>query len=281
LLLDGKKLSKEIKLQISEEVKILKGQGIVPGLAVVIVGNDPASKIYVRNKRRACEEIGVHSEEFALKEETTQEELLQLISNLNNDKKIHGILVQFPVSKHIDFLAVTRAILPEKDVDCFNEYNLGRICSGEADVFPCTPLGIIEILKRNSIKIEGKACTIVGRSNIVGKPLSLMMLNENATVTVCHSKSLNLKNFCCQADILISAVGKPKLISEDMVKKGATVIDVGINRLADGKLCGDVDFEKVKIKAEHITPVPGGVGPMTIAMLMSNLVKLAKNIINK
>ncbi len=281
MVLDGKKLAGEIKSQIREEVIRLKEKGIIPGLAVVIVGNDPASKVYVKNKKRACEEIGVYSEEVALREETTQDQLLQVISALNKDKKIHGILVQFPLPGHISSSAVTRAISPEKDVDCFNEYNLGKICSGEADIFPCTPFGIIEILRSNGIEIEGKTCTIVGRSNIVGKPLSLMMLSRNATVTVCHSKTKDIKKFCSQADILVSAVGKPKLISEDMVKKGATLIDVGINRLPDGKLCGDVDFERVKIKAEHITPVPGGVGPMTIAVLMKNLVKLAEKYDNK
>lgn len=276
MLLDGKAFSEKVKSQLKNKVDKLRKNGIVPALAVIIVGDDPASKIYVKNKKKACEEIGIYSAEYAFKSDITQEELLEFISDLNGNKEIHGILTQLPLPKHIDPLIVAESISPAKDVDCFNEINIGKISSGRAKIFPCTPAGIIALLKENNIKIEGKACTIVGRSNIVGKPLSLMLLNENATITVCHSKTENLKAFCKQADILISAVGRPGLITEDMVKEDSIVVDVGMNRLSSGKLCGDVDFDKIIGKAKFITPVPGGVGPMTIAMLMKNLVTLTE-----
>ncbi len=277
MILDGKEISKQIRLELKEKVQKLKKKGINPALAVIIVGNDPASRIYINNKKRACDEIGILSKEYSLPEKTTQEELINLILNLNKDKNIHSVLTQLPLPKHIDSSSVAKIISHEKDVDCFNELNIGKIFCDKALIFPCTPAGIIELLKRNNIEIKAKTCTIINRSNIVGKPLSIMMLKEDATVTVCHSRTQNLKDFCLKSDILISAVGKPFFITKDMVKEGAVVVDVGINRLDTGKLCGDVDFEKVKNKASYITPVPGGVGPMTIAMLMKNIVTLAEN----
>lgn len=276
MIIDGKKVANEIKLELANRVSELKKRGIAPGLAVIIVGNNPASRIYVNNKKKSCEEIGIYSEEYSLPENTSQEELLELISSLNRSKKIHGILTQLPLPLHIDEFTVAQAISPDKDVDCFNVTNIGKVFLGEGNIFPCTPSGIIELLKWYKIKIEGKNCTIVGRSNIVGKPLALMMLKENATVTVCHSRTSELEHFCRNADILISAVGKEKFIKSDMVKPGATIIDVGMNHDINGKLCGDVDFDEIESKAEFITPVPGGVGPMTIAMLMKNVVSSAQ-----
>lgn len=276
MIIDGKGISKEIMLELSKEVQSLKSKGITPGLAVILVGDNPASRTYVNNKKKACNEIGIHSEEYYLPKDSSQDEILTLINSLNSQENIHGILTQLPLPNHINEYTISQAILPEKDVDCFNEINIGKLYLGKAKLFPCTPMGIIELLKHNNIKIEGKNCTIIGRSNIVGKPLSLMLLNENATVTICHSKTPNIKKYCKNADILISAVGKIGLITADMVTPGTVVIDVGMNRQINGKLCGDVDFEQIKDIASFITPVPGGVGPMTIAMLMKNTLEAAK-----
>ena len=272
-LIDGKKISQEIKDELKEKVKELKGQGIEGALAVIQVGNDPASSVYVRNKKRACEYIGIRSESYELPEDTTEKELLTLIEKLNKDPKINGILCQLPVPAHMDENKIIRTIAPEKDVDGFHTQNVGALVVGQQGFVSCTPAGVIQLLKRSGIEIAGKNCVVVGRSNIVGKPMALLMLRENATVTICHSRTADLKAVCKQADILIVAVGKPKMITAEYVKEGATVIDVGIHRQDDGKLCGDVDFEQVEPVAGAITPVPGGVGPMTIAMLMNNCVE--------
>lgn len=278
-LLMGKEISARIKSEIAEEVKDLKAKGISPGLAVIIVGDDPASKVYVNNKKKACEACGIYSEEYALAENTTQEELLSLISELNGKKTISGILVQLPLPKHIDEETVINAISPNKDVDAFHPVNVGKIMVGNYDFLPCTPAGVMELIKESGVDINGKECVVVGRSNIVGKPQAMLLLHQNGTVTICHSRTKDLKAKTKQADILVAAVGIPKFITGDMIKEGAVVIDVGINRLPDKTLCGDVDFESAKEVACAITPVPGGVGPMTIAMLMKNTVKAA--IINK
>ena len=272
-LIDGKKISQEIKDELKEKVKELKGQGIEGALAVIQVGNDPASSVYVRNKKRACEYIGIRSESYELPEDTTEKELLTLIEKLNKDPKINGILCQLPVPAHMDENKIIRTIAPEKDVDGFHTQNVGALVVGQQGFVSCTPAGVIQLLKRSGIEIAGKNCVVVGRSNIVGKPMALLMLRENVTVTICHSRTADLKAMCKQADILIVAVGKPKMITAEYVKEGATVIDVGIHRQDDGKLCGDVDFEQVEPVAGAITPVPGGVGPMTIAMLMNNCVE--------
>lgn len=272
-LIDGKKISQEIKDELKEKVKELKGQGIEGALAVIQVGNDPASSVYVRNKKRACEYIGIRSESYELPEDTTEKELLTLIEKLNKDPKINGILCQLPVPAHMDENKIIRTIAPEKDVDGFHTQNVGALVVGQQGFVSCTPAGVIQLLKRSGIEIAGKNCVVVGRSNIVGKPMALLMLRENATVTICHSRTADLKAMCKLADILIVAVGKPKMITAEYVKEGATVIDVGIHRQDDGKLCGDVDFEQVEPVAGAITPVPGGVGPMTIAMLMNNCVE--------
>ena len=272
-IIDGKKISAEIRQEIAQDVRRMKEAGIVPGLAVIIVGEDPASQIYVRNKGRACEEVGIHSEIIRLPEQTVQQELLSQIAELNARDDIHGILVQLPLPRHIDEGAVIAAISPDKDVDAFSEVNVGKIMIGNFRFLPCTPAGVMELLKRSGIETEGKRAVVVGRSNIVGKPMALLMLRENATVTIAHSKTKNLKELCKQADILIVAIGKPKFIDESYVKEGAVVIDVGIHRNEENKLCGDVDFEKVEPHTSAITPVPGGVGPMTIAMLMNNCVE--------
>ena len=272
-LIDGKKISQEIKDELKEKVKELKGQGIEGALAVIQVGNDTASSVYVRNKKRACEYIGIRSESYELPEDTTEKELLTLIEKLNKDPKINGILCQLPVPAHMDENKIIRTIAPEKDVDGFHTQNVGALVVGQQGFVSCTPAGVIQLLKRSGIEIAGKNCVVVGRSNIVGKPMALLMLRENATVTICHSRTADLKAMCKQADILIVAVGKPKMITAEYVKEGATVIDVGIHRQDDGKLCGDVDFEQVEPVAGAITPVPGGVGPMTIAMLMNNCVE--------
>ena len=272
-LIDGKKISQEIKDELKEKVKELKGQGIEGALAVIQVGNDPASSVYVRNKKRACEYIGIRSESYELPEDTTEKELLTLIEKLNKDPKINGILCQLPVPAHMDENKIIRTIDPEKDVDGFHTQNVGALVVGQQGFVSCTPAGVIQLLKRSGIEIAGKNCVVVGRSNIVGKPMALLMLRENATVTICHSRTADLKAMCKEADILIVAVGKPKMITAEYVKEGATVIDVGIHRQEDGKLCGDVDFEQVEPVAGAITPVPGGVGPMTIAMLMNNCVE--------
>ncbi len=275
-IINGKAISAEVKAEVAVEARKLKKRGIVPGLAVVLVGNDPASRIYVNNKKKACAATGVYSEEYTLPETAKQEELLELVSRLNRKKEINGILVQLPLPNGLNEDAVIETIDPMKDVDAFHPSNVGRISTGNPRFTPCTPAGIMEMLHRESISIEGKHCVVVGRSNIVGKPMAMLFLNANGTVTICHIKTQNLKYYCVQADILVSAVGKPKFITEDMVKPGAVVIDVGMNRSSSGKLCGDVDFEKVQQKASYITPVPGGVGPMTIAMLLKNTVTAAK-----
>ena len=253
----------------------LKKEGINPGLAVIIVGDDPASRVYVNNKKKACEEIGVYSEEYALPAETTEEELVELIKKLNNKKDINGILVQLPVPKHINEEKIINTIDPKKDVDAFHPVNVGKIMVGNFDFVPCTPAGVMELIKESGIDVAGKECVVVGRSNIVGKPQAMLLLHKNGTVTICHSRTKNLAEKTRQADILVAAVGIPEFIKGDMVKEGAVVIDVGINRVADKKLVGDVDFEACEKVASAITPVPGGVGPMTIAMLMKNTVKAA------
>ena len=276
-IIDGKKVSAEVKEQVRKQVEELKAaHGITPGLAVVIVGDDPASRVYVNNKKKACEVVGFKSEEYALPAETTQEELLVLVEKLNNKADINGILVQLPLPKHLDDKAVIEAINPQKDVDAFHAVNVGKIMLGEYDFLPCTPAGVMEMLHSYDIPVSGKNCVVIGRSNIVGKPMAMLLLHENGTVTICHSRTQNLAEVCAHADILVAAVGKPKFVTADMVKEGAVVIDVGMDRDENGKLCGDVDFENVKDKCSYITPVPGGVGPMTIATLMKNTLKACK-----
>ena len=272
-LIDGKKISAEIKDELKQQVAELRKQGIRGALAVIQVGADPASSVYVRNKKKACEYIGIDSASFELPEETTEAELLQLIADLNAKKEINGILVQLPLPKHIDEEKVLLAIDPAKDVDGFHPQSVGNLCIGREGFVSCTPAGIIQLLKRSEVEMEGKNCVVIGRSNIVGKPMALLMLRENATVTIAHSRTKNLKEICKNADILIVAIGKPKFIDASYVKDQAVVIDVGIHRNEENKLCGDVDFDAVEPIAAAITPVPGGVGPMTIAMLMSNCVK--------
>lgn len=270
-ILDGKQVSLDVKNELREMTAKLRAEkGYVPCLAVIIVGEDPASKVYVANKEKACEYIGYKSLKYALEEDTTQPELLSLIEKLNNDDEVDGILCQLPLPKHIDEEAVINAIKPEKDVDAFHPVNVGKIMVGNYTTLPCTPAGVMELLKRTGTDLTGKSCVVIGRSNIVGKPMSMLLLHANATVTICHSKTRNLKEICSNADIIVAAVGRAKFVTADMVKEGAIVIDVGINRNEDGKLCGDVDFENVKDKCSFITPVPGGCGPMTIAMLMKN-----------
>ena len=257
-------------------MEVLKEHGITPGLAVVIVGDDPASRVYVNNKKKACAECGIYSEEYALPEETTQEELLSLIDTLNKKSDISGILVQLPVPKHIDETTIINAIDPKKDVDAFHPINVGKIMVGNFDFVPCTPAGVMELIKESGIEISGKECVVVGRSNIVGKPQAMLLLHQNGTVTICHSRTKDLKEHTKKADILVVAVGIPNFVTGDMIKEGAVVIDVGINRLENKKLCGDVEFESAEKVAGAITPVPGGVGPMTIAMLMKNTVRAAE-----
>lgn len=271
-LIDGKVISAQIKDELKEQVANLKEQGIELTLAVVQVGEDPASSVYVRNKKNACAYIGINSVAHELPESTTEEELLDLIDTLNNDDKINGILVQLPLPKHIDEDAIINAISPLKDVDGFHPQNIGALSIGKKGFVSCTPAGIIQLLKRSGIEIEGKECVVLGRSNIVGKPMAMLLLRENGTVTVCHSRTKNLKEITKRADILVVALGKPKFITKEYVKEGAVVIDVGIHRNSENKLCGDVDFDDVKDMVSAITPVPGGVGPMTIAMLMYNCV---------
>lgn len=275
-LINGKEIAAQVKADIAKEAENLAEYGVTPGLAVIIVGDDPASKIYVRNKKKACEEVGFYSEEFALPEKTSQKELLALIDTLNKRFDIDGILVQLPLPKHLNEKAVIGAISPKKDVDAFSPFNVGRVMIGEYRFLPCTPAGVMELIKSTGVEVAGKRCVVIGRSNIVGKPMAMMLLNESGTVTVCHSKTENLAEVTSQADILVSAVGKAKFVTADMVKEGAVVIDVGMNHDEDGKLCGDVDFAEVEPKAGWITPVPGGVGPMTIAMLMKNTLTAAK-----
>ena len=274
-LIDGKVISAAVKERVKNEVAALKQQGITTGLAVIIVGEDPASKVYVNNKKKACEALGIISEEYALPENTTQEELLSLIDTLNKKDSINGILCQLPLPKHLDEAAVINAISADKDVDAFHPVNVGKIMQGDYDFVPCTPAGIMEMLAFEGIDIAGKTCVVIGRSNIVGKPMAMLLLHKNGTVTICHSRTQNLKEVCKNADILVAAVGRPNFVTNDMVKDGAVVIDVGINRV-DGKLVGDVNFADVCEKTSYITPVPGGVGPMTIAMLMQNTLTAAK-----
>lgn len=276
-IIDGKKVSAEVKEEVRQQtLKLKETHGITPGLAVVIVGDDPASRVYVNNKKKACELVGFKSEEYALPAETTQQELLDLVETLNNKDYINGILVQLPLPKHLDDKSVIAAINPKKDVDAFHAVNVGKIMLGEYDFLPCTPAGVMEMLHSYNIEVGGKNCVVIGRSNIVGKPMAMLLLHENGTVTICHSRTKNLAEVTKQADILVAAVGRPKFVTADMVKDGAVVIDVGMDRDENGKLCGDVDFENVKDRCSYITPVPGGVGPMTIATLMKNTLKAAK-----
>lgn len=275
-VINGKELVQTIRSEIAEEVKRLAAQGVQPGLAVVLAGDDPASDIYVRNKAKACENAGMYSEVYRLPTETTQEQLLQLIDRLNAEERIHGILVQSPLPGHLDEKTVVKRISPDKDVDCFHPLNVGNLVIGESGFLPCTPAGVIEIMKRIGVDMAGKHAVIIGRSNIVGKPMAFLLLRENATVTICHSKTQNLPELTKQADILISAVGRAKTVNRSHVKPGAVVIDVGINRLDNGKVVGDVDFEDVIEVAGYITPVPGVVGPMTITMLLQNTLRAAK-----
>lgn len=272
-LIDGKLISKQIKDELKGKVESLKSEGKEVCLAVIQVGCDPASTVYVGNKKKACEYIGIKSLAYELPEETTEEELLGIIGKLNEDDSVHGILVQLPVPKHINEEHIINAISPAKDVDGFHPASVGALSIGKKGFVSCTPAGIIQLLKRSEIEIEGKDCVVLGRSNIVGKPMAMLLLRENGTVTICHSKTKNLKEVCKRADILVVAIGKPKMIDASYVKEGATVIDVGIHRNENGKLCGDVDYEAVEPVAGAITPVPGGVGPMTIAMLMNNCVE--------
>lgn len=275
-ILSGKIVSARVKEEIKQEVKELTAAGTQPGLAVVIVGDDSASKVYVANKEKACTDLEMYSEKHALPADTTEEELLALISKLNNDPKIHGILVQLPLPKHLDDKTIIDHIDPKKDVDAFHAVNVGKIMIGDFDFVPCTPAGIMELIKESGVEVEGKECVVIGRSNIVGKPMSMLLLHKNGTVTVCHSRTVDLKSVTKRADILVAAVGIPKFVKADMVKPGAVVIDVGMDRDENGKLCGDVDFDEVEPIAGAITPVPGGVGPMTIAMLMKNTLTAAK-----
>jgi len=275
-IIDGKVISAAVKEEVAREVAELKAQGITPGLAVIIVGDDPASRVYVNNKKKACEQLGMLSREYTMPAETTEEELLSLIKELNADPEINGILCQLPLPSHLNEELVINTIIPEKDVDAFHPHNVGKIMIGNYDFLPCTPAGIMEMLKYENIDITGKECVVIGRSNIVGKPMSMLLLHKNGTVTVCHSRTKNLKEVCLRADILVAAVGRANFVTADMVKEGAVVIDVGINRLENGKLCGDVNFAEVEPKASYITPVPGGVGPMTIATLMKNTLTAAK-----
>lgn len=276
-LINGKELAKKIRGELKIEVDELRKKGIIPKLAVIMVGNDKASEVYVRNKSKACNEIGIEFEEFLLDSNIKQEELINLINDLNARKNIHGILLQSPIPEHLNIREAFNTIDYAKDVDGFNPINVGKLSIGEDCFISCTPHGVVKMLEEYNIPVEGKRAVIIGRSNIVGKPLIQCMLNKNATVTVCHSKTKNIEEITREADILIAALGKPKFVKADMVKENAVVIDVGINRNEEGKLVGDVDFENVSKKASYITPVPGGVGPMTIAMLMSNVVKAAKN----
>ena len=275
-IIDGKLVSKQVRQRVKEETEKLKAKGITPGLAVIIVGDDPASQVYVKNKEKACDEVGFYSEKYALSENTTQEELNNLVKQLNNKKEISGILCQLPLPKHLDDKEVINLIDPIKDVDAFHPVNVGAIMIGDYNFLPCTPAGVMELIHSTGVDVTGKKAVVIGRSNIVGKPMAMLLLHKHGTVTICHSRTVNLKEICANADILVAAIGKAKFVTADMVKEGAVVIDVGMNRDENGKLCGDVDFENVKDKAEAITPVPGGVGPMTIAMLMKNTLKAAK-----
>ncbi|BCI59946.1 bifunctional methylenetetrahydrofolate dehydrogenase/methenyltetrahydrofolate cyclohydrolase FolD [Solibaculum mannosilyticum] len=275
-LINGKEVSAQVKARVAAETEELKKKGIVPGLAVILVGDDPASQVYVRNKKRACEEVGFLSEEYRLAADVTQDELLSLIESLNARSDISGILVQLPLPKHLDEKAVLNVISPLKDVDAFQPVNVGRIMIGDYHFLPCTPAGVMELLKSADVDLCGKRAVVIGRSNIVGKPMAMLLMHENATVTICHSRTKDLPSVCREADVLVAAIGKAKFVTADFVKPGAAVIDVGMNRDENGKLCGDVDFDSVEPVAGCITPVPGGVGPMTIAMLMQNTLMAAK-----
>ena len=275
-LIDGKAVSLQVKQQVKQECDKLKTKGVTPGLAVIIVGDDPASKVYVRNKEKACEECGFYSVKYALDADTTQSELNALIDKLNKDEKINGILCQLPLPKHLDDKEVINRIDPIKDVDAFHPVNVGAIMIGDYNFLPCTPAGVMELIHSTGVDVTGKKAVVIGRSNIVGKPMAMLLLHENATVEITHSKTLDLKSITKEADILVAAIGRAKFVTADMVKNGAIVIDVGMNRDENGKLCGDVDFENVKDKCSFITPVPGGVGPMTISMLMRNTLTAAK-----
>ncbi len=275
-IIDGKAVSKAVKEQVKSECEELKAKGITPGLAVIIVGEDPASQVYVKNKERACEECGFHSVKYALPESTTQQELNDLVEKLNKDDSINGILCQLPLPSHLDDKEVINLIDPVKDVDAFHPVNVGAIMIGDYNFLPCTPAGVMELIHSTGVEISGKKAVVMGRSNIVGKPMAMLLLHENATVEITHSRTQNLADITKQADILVAAIGKAKFVKADMVKEGAVVIDVGMDRDENGKLCGDVDFEDVKDKCSFITPVPGGVGPMTISMLMRNTLTAAK-----
>ena len=276
MIIDGKRISGEIRTELAEQTAEFKIKyNTVPGLAVIIVGEDPASRVYVRNKHKACAEVGFYSEVHELPENATEEQVLELIDRLNDSADIHGILVQLPLPKHLDEQKILLRIKPEKDVDAFHPYNVGKIMIGDYHVLPCTPAGVMQLLARSGVSASGKHCVVIGRSNIVGKPMAMLLLHDNGTVTVCHSRTPDLKAQTLQADILVSAVGRAGFVTADMVKPGAVVIDVGINRNADGKLCGDVDYEAVSQVASMITPVPGGVGPMTITMLLQNTLTAA------
>ena len=274
-ILDGKKVSQRVKDELKEQVAALKEKGVDPGLAVIIVGNDSASRVYVNNKKKACEYIGIRSEEYALPEETTQDELLNLVKELNERKDIHGILCQLPLPKHINEETILYAIDPKKDVDAFHPVNVGKIMIGDFDFLPCTPAGVMDLIEESGIDLTGKECVVIGRSNIVGKPQAMLLLHKNATVTICHSRTKDLKEVCKRADVLVVAVGRAKMVDASYIKEGAVVIDVGMDRDENGKLCGDVDFDSACTVAGAITPVPGGVGPMTIATLMRNAVTAA------
>jgi methylenetetrahydrofolate dehydrogenase (NADP+)/methenyltetrahydrofolate cyclohydrolase len=273
IIIDGKEVAREKRVQIKNRVEALKSQGKTVGLAVIIVGENPASRVYVNNKKKGCLEVGIESFEYALPENTTEQELKELVEKLNNDDRVNGILCQLPLPKHINEDAVINTISPKKDVDAFHPQNVGHIMIGDYTFLPCTPAGVMEMFKFYNISVSGKKCVVIGRSNIVGKPMAMLLLKENGTVEICHSRTENLKEETLSADILVAAVGKAGFVTEDMVKQGAVVIDVGMNRDENGKLCGDVDFNSVKEKASYITPVPGGVGPMTITMLLENTVR--------
>lgn len=276
VIIDGKAAAAKVRAEVADEVARLKLKGITPGLAVIIVGNDPASRVYVDNKKKDCAQVGIYSEEFALPADASQDQLIALITSLNNRSDINGILCQLPLPPHIDTGAVISAISPNKDVDAFHPANTGKIMIGRYSFLPCTPAGVMELIRGAGISVEGRQCVVIGRSNIVGKPMAMLLMHENGTVTICHSRTRNLKEICAGADILVAAVGRARIVTADMVKPGAAVIDVGMNRGEDGKLCGDVDFEQVEKVAGYITPVPGGVGPMTRAMLLKNTVTAAK-----
>lgn len=276
MIIDGKAVSKAVRERVAKETEELKAKGVTPGLAVIIVGEDPASQVYVRNKEKACEEVGFYSEKFALPENITQQELNALVTELNARKDINGILCQLPLPSHLDDKEVINLINPIKDVDAFHPVNVGAIMIGDYNFLPCTPAGVMELIHSTGVDVTGKKAVVIGRSNIVGKPMAMLLLHENATVEITHSKTQNLSEITSGADILVAAIGKAKFVDADMVKDGAVVIDVGMNRDENGKLCGDVDFDAVKDKCSYITPVPGGVGPMTISMLMQNTLTAAK-----